>query len=191
MTQGEIVVSAASDAPRGASIVTITGAAETPDGPITRTATPMQEIYLPGGGRGLYEVETLVAAVTEPSDITIEAEPESITLAPGKTATINVTIKRLDGFEGPVNLAVDLAHLGRSFASPLPPGVSLKAAGSKTLIGPKATTGTIILEAKPDAPPCDNVPIAIMGHVSINFVVKTAYSSAPISLSVAPKDAAK
>jgi hypothetical protein len=174
MTQGEIVISAASDAPRGASFVTITGVAETPDGPITRTATPMQEIYLPGGGRGLYEVETLVAAVTEPSDITVEAEPESITLAPGKTATINVTIKRLDGFEGPVNLAVDLAHLGRSFASPLPPGVSLKAAGSKTLIGPKATTGTIILEAKPDAPPCDNVPIAVMGHVSINFVVKTA-----------------
>ena len=65
--------------------------------------------------------------------------------------------------------------------------MSVKAAGSKTLIGPKEEKGSIILEAKADAKPCAGVPVAVMGHVSINFVVKTAYCSAPIQVSVSPK----
>jgi len=40
------------------------------------------------------------------------------------------------------------------------------------------------LEAKPEAKAIDKVPIAVMGHISINFVVKSAYSSAPILISV-------
>jgi hypothetical protein len=59
--------------------------------------------------------------------------------------------------------------------------------GSKTLLGPKETVGKIVLEAKPDATPIEKVPIAVMGHVSINFVVKTAYASAPILVTVTPK----
>jgi hypothetical protein len=31
------------------------------------------------------------------------------------------------------------------------------------------------------------VPISVLAHVSINFVVKVSYSSPPILLSVAPK----
>ena len=64
---------------------------------------------------------------------------------------------------------------------------NLKEAGSKTLLSPKETKGKIILQAAPNAPACDKVPIAVMGHVSINFVVKTAYASAPILVSVKPK----
>jgi len=45
----------------------------------------------------------------------------------------------------------------------------------------------IVLQAAPTAAPCENVPVAVMGHVSINFVVKTAYCSAPILITVPPK----
>ncbi len=187
MTQGEIVVSAATDATPSASLVTLKGRAEGPDGPLVRSVEPQQEIYLPGGGRGLYEVSTLAAAVTEPSDIILEASPSEVALKPGESVKIEVTVRRKDGFDKPVNLAVELAHLGRIYASALPPGVNFKAAGSKTLVGAKEAKGSIILEAKADAKPCEAVPIAVMGHVSINFVVKTAFCSAPIQVSVSPK----
>jgi hypothetical protein len=187
MTQGVIVFAAAPDAPKGGSLITLEGTADTPDGPLVRTSTPRQEIYLPGGGRGLFNVQTIAAAVTEPSDITVEATPTEITLKPGSTATIDVTITRNTNYTQGVNLAVALSHLGRVFASSLPDGVSMREAGSKTLLGPKETKGKIILEAKPDAAPIERVPITVMGHVSIDFVVKTAYSSAPIWVTVSPK----
>jgi hypothetical protein len=184
MSQGEIVLSASTDAPKGAALVALRGTGSGSDGPIVRRAGPRQEIYLPGGGRGLYDVETLAVAVTDPSDITVDAAPTEITLKPGETVAIDVTIRRREGFDQAVNLAVDLMHLGRTFASGLPPGVGLKASASKTLIEPNSTAGRIVLEARPDAPPCERVPFAVMGHVSINFVVKTAYCSGPIYLTI-------
>ncbi|HKI21064.1 MAG TPA: pre-peptidase, partial [Isosphaeraceae bacterium] len=86
-----------------------------------------------------------------------------------------------------VNLAILLQHLNRVERNPLPPGVTVSEAGSKTLLGPTETKGRIILQAGPAAPACDKVPLAVMGHVSINFVVKTAYASEPILLTVRPK----
>ena len=142
---------------------------------------------MPGGGRNTYPVETLALTVTDPSDITVEASPKAITLKPGDTATVDVTVTRKAGFEQPVNLAVVLQHLGGVHANPLPPGVVVREAGSKTLLGPKETRGKIILEARSGAEPVENVPVCVMGHVSINFVVKTAYASEPIAVSVAPK----
>ena len=98
-----------------------------------------------------------------------------------------MTVKRSARYDKAVNLAVVLEHLGQVFNNPLPPGVTL-AQGSKTLIGPNETAGTIVLEARSDAPPCDAVPIAIVGHVSINFVVKTAYASAPVLVTVVGRE---
>jgi hypothetical protein len=190
MTQGVTVVSAAPDAPKVAALLALSGRAEGPDGPLVRPVTPRQEIYLPGGGRGLYDVATLALAVTEPSDITLDASPAEVVLRPGQTAAIDVTVTRHGGYDQPVNLAVDLSHLGQVFASALPPGVTVRPGGSKTLLGPKESKGKILLEAKSDAPACDGVPITVMGHVSINFVVKTAYCSAPIKVSVASKKGA-
>ncbi len=188
MTQGEIVLAAAPDVAVGGSLVSIVGKAELPDAePLVRRAVARQEIYLPGGGRGLFDVATLAVGVTAPSDITLEASTDQVTLLPGGTAAIDVSVKRRDGFDKPVNLAVELSHLGQVFASGLPPGVTVKADGSKTLLGPTETAGRILLETKADAAPCEAVPIAVMGHVSINFVVKTAYSTAPIRVTVAPK----
>lgn len=185
LKQGEIVLSADKNLDPAGSLTTLVGKAETPSGELRRAVQPRQEIYLPGGGRGLQDVATLPVAITTESDITVEAAPSEIVLKPGETATIDVTVKRRSGFDKPVNLAVELAHLGRVYGSSLPPGVTVKAAGSKTLLDGKTTTGKIILEAKSDAPAIDKVPIAVMGHISINFVVKSAYSSAPILISVA------
>ncbi len=190
MSRGVIVVSAAPDAKHVANLVNLAATGQTPQGPIHAPVLPKQEIYLPGGGRAPVPVNTLALGVTDPSDITVDANPSAITLAPGGTATIDVTVTRNTGFDKGVNLAIVLEHLGGIHGNPLPPGVTVREAGSKTLLGPKETVGKIILEAKPDAPPCDDVPIAVMGHVSINFVVKTAYASGPILVTVPPRASA-
>jgi hypothetical protein len=187
MTQGVMVLASTVDAHQGAALATLFGEGKTGNGTILRTAVPRQEIYLPGGGRGLYPVATLAAAVTDPSDITIDASPAELTLRPGESKAIDVTVHRREGFAQPVNLALDLSHLGQVFASALPPGVVFKEAGSKTLLDANTTSGKIVLEAQPNAPPSEHVPIAVMGHVSINFVVKTAYSSAPLLVTVTAK----
>ncbi len=114
-----------------------------------RASQALEEIYLPGGGRGRYPVETLALAVTDPSDITVEAKPSEIVLAPGESLPVDVTVTRNPRYQQPVNLAVVLQHLGGVHANPLPPGVTLKEAGSKTLLGPKETKGRIILQAAP------------------------------------------
>src|SRR5262249_109237 len=113
--------------------------------------------------------------------------PREVVLAPGESVPLDVTVTRNPRYTKLVNLAIVLQHLGGVHANPLPPGVSVQDAGSKTLLGPSETQGRIILKAAPSAPACDPVPIAVMGHVSINFVVKTAYASAPILLTVRPK----
>ncbi len=187
MTQGVLVVSAAADSALAATLVTLKGKAETPDGPVVHSAAPRQEIYMPGGGRGIYTVNTLALTVTDPSDITLEATPETITLTPGGKATIDVTVTRRKDFDKPVSLDVILQHLGGVHGNPLPPGVTVAPSGNKTLLGPTETAGKLVLQAAANAAPCENVPIAVMGHVSINFVVKTAYASKPIQVSVTPR----
>jgi hypothetical protein len=188
MTEGVMVVSAPRDAKHAAALAALKGTGFGPGGPIVRRTTPTEEIYIPGGARGHYPVETLAVAVTDPSDITVEATPAEVVLAPGESAALNVTVVRHPRYEQGVNLAIVLQHLGRVHGNPLPPGVTVKEAGSKTLLGPKETKGKIILQAAPTAPECDKVPVAVMGHVSINFVVKTAYASAPILVTVGRKE---
>ncbi len=83
MNEGEIVVSAAPEAQRTAALVTLKGTGQGSEGPLVRQATPEEEIYLPGGGRGRCDVETLALAVTDPPDITVEAVPREVALAPG------------------------------------------------------------------------------------------------------------
>jgi hypothetical protein len=132
-------------------------------------------------------VNTLALNVGDASDITVDARPETITLTPGGKTALEVTVSRRKDFDKPVNLAIVLQHLGGVHGNPLPPGVTVSATGNKTLLGPTETAGRIVLDAAPSAPPCENVPFAVMGHVSINFVVKTSYASKPILLSVVPK----
>jgi hypothetical protein len=189
MTQGLVVLKGSADAPRGAADVEVVGTAVAsgPDGKpttIQRRAAAMQEIYLPGGGRGYFEVGLQSVAVTERSDIEqVEVSPHALTLRPGQEARLDVTVRRRPDYTGPVSLDVLLQHLGRVYGSPLPPGVTVVGGKSQTLLG-RGSRGHIVLRAAPDAAPVENVPISVLAHVSINFVVKVSYSSPPVLLTV-------
>jgi co-chaperonin GroES (HSP10) len=188
MTQGVIVLTAAADAKPDAANVQLVGtAAVQVDGKeetLTRTVMANQEIYLPGGGRGRFDVNLQTVAVTEPSDILrVEVTPKEIRLKPGEEVKLEVTIQRRPDYDKSVTLDILLRHLGQVFGNPLPPGVTVVEGKSKTLLG-GASKGHIVLKADPKAAPIENVPIAVMAHVSINFVVKVGYSSPAILLSI-------
>jgi hypothetical protein len=189
---GCLILTAASDAKVGVGEVEVIGTATVngPDGkPVTisHKAIPLSEIYTPGGGRGHYPMHTQAVAVTSETDIWLELSTTSVTLAPGGTAKIDVNVKRAPGYTKPVTLDVYLRHLGSVYGNPLPPGVSLDEGASKTLLGDNETKGSIVLKAAPDAAPVTNLPIAVLGAVSINFVVKVSYSGPPVLLTVSPK----
>jgi hypothetical protein len=187
--QGCLILSCAPDAKIDTSLVEVIGTATVPgpDGQpiiLTRRATPQSEIYVPGGGRHMQNVHTQAVAVTEPSDIVVKLSATSLTLDPGGTARVDVTIERKPGFTKPVTLDVYLRHLGTVYGNPLPPGVTLDEGASKTLLGENETQGHLVLRANPDAPPASSLPIAVLGQVSINFVVKISYSGPPLLLTV-------
>jgi hypothetical protein len=189
MTQGILVLTADAVAPQDAANVRVIGTATVrrPDGKeetVVRTVTPNQEIYLPGGGRGRFDVNMQTVAVTEPSDILkVEISPQKLTLKPGGEARIEVTVVRRPDYDKSVSLDVLLRHLGGVHGNPLPPGVTIDEGKSKTLLG-MGSKGHIVLRAAANAAPIDNVPIAVLAHVSVNFVVKVSYSSPVIALTV-------
>jgi hypothetical protein len=189
MTQGVLVLTAAAGSGREATFVQVVGTAPLPgpDGKETTVTHPVaadQEIYSPGGGRATFPVNTYAVAITEPSDILkVDVKPTTITLKPGDEVRIDVTLQRRPDYDKGVSLDVMLAHLGRVFGNPLPPGVSVVPGKSKTLLG-NGSQGHIVLKAAPNAAPIENVPISVLAHVSVNFVVKVSYSSEPILLTI-------
>jgi hypothetical protein len=194
MSQGCIILTAAPQAKIDARNVQVvgTGTLPGPDGTLVsavRTAMTMEEIYIPGGGRGLLPVKMQTVSVTEPQDITVAATPDHVTLTPGGTAKIDVTVQRRSDYTKGVTLDVILQHLGSVYGNPLPPGVTVDDSASKTLLGEGETKGTIVLRASADAAPVKELPIGVLGQVSINFVVKVSYAT-PAFLTVAAKPAA-
>jgi len=189
MTQGCVVFRAAPDAKPDFRRIRMFATAEIPlaDGKtqtVRHEVTPLEEIYLPGGGRGRFEVKTHVVSVTAPSDVLLKLSTNHADLKPGGTATIDVDVVRQNGYDKNVILDVYLRHLGSKYGDPLPPGVSLDEGASKTLLGPTETKGKIVLKATPDAPEIQNLPIAVLGQVSINFVVKVSHASEPLLITV-------
>jgi hypothetical protein len=188
LTTGVLVLTADSTAPRDMVNVEIVGTAtakgaDGKDVALVRTATPRQEIYSPGGGRALFDVSMQTVSVTDAPDILkVEVMPTRIRLKPGQEVKIDVTIQRRPDYDKGVSIDVILRHLGSVFANPLPPGVTMEAK-SKTLLG-TGNKGTIVLKAAANAAPVEDVPIAVMAHVSVNFVVKVGYSSPAILLTV-------
>jgi hypothetical protein len=188
-TVGLVVLTAAPDAAIDATNVTVRGTGPLPPGDprgpaLTRTAVGSEEIYLPGGGRGRFDVKLVSVAVTEPSDILkVDVSPAVVTLKPGEEVKLDVTITRRPDFTQSVSLDVPLRHLGGVFANPLPAGVTMVEGKSKTLVG-TGTKGHIVLKAAPNAAPVENVPVCVQAFVSINFVVKIGYSSPPIPVTV-------
>jgi Bacterial pre-peptidase C-terminal domain len=190
MTQGLLVLSASADAtnPDAANVDVIgTATLQGPDGKsetITHRATAVEEIYSPGGGRARFDVRMQSVAVTEATDILdVQVKPDKLVLKSGEEVKLDVTIRRRPDYDKSVSLDVLLRHLGGTYGNPLPPGVSIVEAKSKTLIG-TGNTGHIVLKVEPNAAPIEDVPISVLAHVSINFVVKVSYSSAPILLTI-------
>ena len=123
-------------------------------------------------------------ATTGPSDILkVEVSKTEITLKPGEEVKIDVTVHRRGDYDKGVSLDVLLQHLGAVMGNPLPPGVTIVAGKSKTLLG-GGSKGHIVLKAAANAGPIDGVPISVLANVSINFVVKIHYSSQPILISI-------
>ncbi|HYT95430.1 MAG TPA: hypothetical protein VEL76_42315, partial [Gemmataceae bacterium] len=189
MTQGVVVLTAGPNATLAAANVELIGTGVVKDGAgkettLVRTATPRQEIYLPGGGRGLFDVNLHTVAVTDPSDILkVDVSTKKVSLKPGEEVRIDVTVHRRKDYDKSISLDVMLAHLNSVYGNPLPPGVTVVPGKSKTLLG-TTSKGHIVLKAAPNAAPIEDVPISVLCHVSINFVVKVSYSSSPILVSV-------
>ncbi len=198
MTDGCLVIRATPDAKPAAAPVKVfaSAAVNCLDGKtrkVERRVQPLQELYMGGGGRSTWPVETQIAQVVESDDIaTVRVSPATITLKPGDQVSLDVEVGRRTNFKGRVTLDVQLQHLGAIFGNPLAPGVTVVETGSKTSLGPEESKGRIILKAAPDAKPVSGVSIAVVAFVSIDFVVKRAYASASIPMTVAaPTSVAK
>lgn len=193
---GCLVLAAAVDAKPAAANVRLRGVAtvKSADGTEHRLdvpATIYQEIYLPGGGRGHWPVEMHTVSVGDPGDIRgVTVSPTEVTLQPGGSATLDVTIQRAEGFDKNVLLEVQSMHLGSIFGDSLPKGVTVDGANSTTLLTKGGTKGRITLKAAADAKPADRQRFAVMANVSLNFVMKATYASGPLVITVvAPGDA--
>ena len=143
----------------------------------------MTEVYLPGGGRGLYDVDTQAVSVTDPNDLVVVLPKPDITIAPGQTLKIDVEIKRRADYTKPVTLDLRINHLGGVFTNPLPPGITVDDGAT---IPEGKTTGQITLKAASNAKPIANWPLAVMANCSVNFVMKVWFV-APMSLTVSAK----
>jgi hypothetical protein len=188
---GCIVLTAAGDAGMLASDIRIQGTAEHPQGEgqpplkLTAVATPYQEYYSPGGGRGHYPVETHVVSVGPPSDIlSIKLSETDIRLKPGESRKILVTLERNKEINQNVTLDMMYKHLDSVFANSLPEGVTIDGNQSKTLLTGSASEGEITLKADKSSPPVEKQVSVVMANFAINFVMKATYASPPVFVSV-------
>ncbi len=109
-------------------------------------------------------------------DLSVSAEPAEVTIEPGKTAQVTVTIRRSNGFESRVPVLVQN----------LPPGIVVKDFGlNGVLINENETVRTFTLEASPRAAAIEQALFAV-GTVETS-PVRTEHASPPIILKVKPR----
>ena len=184
---GCIIVRAAANAKQTAVNLRIFGHAPRPDGrgKLEATARPLQEIYMPGGGRHHYPADMHTLSIGDPCDIqSMTIAPAAITLQPGTSKRIDITITRRPGFKGNVTLDTVYQHLSRIYGSSMPPGVTIDDRASQTLLTGEQTTAHITLKAAADAKPVEKQQVPIMAHVSINFVMKWTCCGQPLLITV-------
>ncbi len=186
--EGCIVLQTAPNAPKGAANVRVTGTAVHEENKkkvtLTATARPLQEIYMPGGGRFHYPVTLHTVSVGDPIDLlAVRLNPTSVSLKPGESKRVDITIERRAGFNQNVTLELVYQHLGSIYGDSLPPGVTVDDKASQTLLTGTQTKGHVTLKAAADAKPVKDQLVPVMGHVSINFVMKLTYA-APLRVTV-------
>jgi hypothetical protein len=191
-TDGCIILHAADTAPLEAGNLQITGHSSYKDSTgktreLNAVARPLQEVYMPGGGRFHYPVEMHTLSVGKPSDIqSVHLQPTSVSLKPGESKRIDITLKRSAGFKGNVTIEAFYQHLGTVFGDSLPPGVTVDDKVGQTLLTGEQSAGYITLKAAADAKPVKDQQVAVMAHVSINFVMKYTYCAEPLLVTVLP-----
>ena len=188
---GCIILEASSDAPLAATNVLIHGQpAENKNEPLSEDsrihAAQYQETYLPGGGRGHWPVDMHTVAIGRPGDVLeIVLDTYEIALQPGETRKVDVEVKRANGFDKNITLDVIYQHLGSIYGNTLPKGVTIDAKASKTLLTAGTNKGHLVFKADSKASAVDKQQVSVMANVSINFVMKTTFSSKPLLISVA------
>jgi hypothetical protein len=182
---GCIILRAAENAKVEAGNIRIVGTGAGKPTNLSALAQPLEEIYMPGGGRFHYPVETHTVSVCLPLDLrAVKFSPPAVTLKPGESKKIEIQIERSPGFKQTVTLALVYQHLGAIFGDTLPAGVSVDQKASQTLLTSENSKGWITLHAAANAQPTDKQMVAVMAHVSINFVVKLTYCGEPLLVSV-------
>jgi hypothetical protein len=189
---GCIILTAARDAKLAVSNIVVTGTATVKAGKSSRTlhaiAQPLQETYVPGGGRGHWPVESHAVAVGAPTDILgVKLSRQELALAPGESVRVDVVVNRAPGFTESVTLDPRFNHLGRIFGDTLPTGVEIDGKKSKTLLNGTETHGYLTFHALPNVEAASKRPVAVMANVSINFVMKATYSSPPLFVTTSAK----
>jgi hypothetical protein len=155
-------------------------------------ARPLEEIYMPGGGRYHYPVEMHTLTVCEPLDLrSVKISPTAVTLRPGESQRIEVVLERAPGFKGNVIVELVYQHLGVIFGGSMPAGITIDDKGSQTLLTGDQVKGHIVLKAAPDAKPVKDQLVPVMAHVSINFVMKSTYCGEPLRITVASPSPSK
>lgn len=149
-------------------------------------AVPYQETYQPGGGRGHWPVESHTVSIGEASDIRkVTLSTHELTLKPGESKRIEITIERAPGFTKNVQLDMLFRHLSGVFGNTLPAGVTIDSKVSKTLLTAKESKGNITLTAATNAAPIEKRQVSVMANISLNFVMKATYSAKPLVVTVA------
>jgi hypothetical protein len=190
---GCIILTASSDAKPAVKNIVVTGTATlaSPKGAVRTlhaVARPLQETYVPGGGRGHWPVEAHAVAVGTPSDIlAVKLSRQELSLAPGESVRVDVVVDRAPGFVDNITLSPIFDHLGRIYGDTLPTGVQIDGKHSKTLLSGKETHGFLTFHALPNVEPAPRRPVAVMANISINFVMKATYSSRPLFVTTSPK----
>jgi hypothetical protein len=185
---GCILVCAASDAKQTAVNLRIFGTSPHPDGKgkLEATARPLQEIYMPGGGRYHYPADMHTLSIGDPLDLlSVQVNPTSITLKPGESKRVEVVIQRSPGFKGNVTLDTVYQHLSTIYGSSMPPGVRIDDKASQTLLTGEQSKAYLTFAAAADAKPIEKQLVPIMAHVSINFVMKWTFCGEPFFITIA------
>jgi hypothetical protein len=190
---GVVILQAAVNAPVGVAIIRFTGSATLPqpDGSalsLTASTRMLQEEYMPGGGRSHWElVSPHVVSVADLKDVrSLKISINEVKLTPGGSQKIEVTVERAPDFKGNVTLEPLFTHLEQPFGNSLPKGVTVDVPQSKTLLTANESKGWITLKAAADAPAVEKQLVPVMGHVSINFVMKATYCGEPLWITVTP-----
>ena len=151
---------------------------------LAATASVYQEMYQPGGGRGHWPVDVHTLSIIEPMDVlAVKLSENNITLKPGESKKIEVTIERAEGFEKNVSLDMRFFHLSE-FCNTFPPGVKFDEGKSSKLITGKNLQGHVVITADANAADVDKQLIPVTANVSLNFVMKTSFGAEPLWISV-------